>query len=63
MPVLTLPHGDPALGVRAKALVFEDPRSRALLAQIERVAPSDAAVLITGETGTGRSSSSSPACA
>ena len=54
MPVLTLPNSGPALSVRAKALVFEDPRSRALLEQIERVAPSDAAVLITGETGTGK---------
>ncbi|HYQ15250.1 MAG TPA: sigma 54-interacting transcriptional regulator, partial [Polyangiaceae bacterium] len=52
MPVLTLPNSGPALGVRAKALVFEDPRSRALLEQIERVASSDATVLITGETGT-----------
>ncbi|HWA77021.1 MAG TPA: aliphatic sulfonate ABC transporter substrate-binding protein [Polyangiaceae bacterium] len=54
MPVLTLPNSGPALGIRAKALVFEDPRSRALLDQIERVAPSDATVLITGETGTGK---------
>src|SRR6478752_1511220 len=54
MPVLTLPNSGPALGVRAKALVFEDPRSRALLEQIERVASSDATVLITGETGTGK---------
>jgi len=54
MPVLTLPTSGPALSVRAKALVFEDPRSRALLGEIERVAPSDATVLITGETGTGK---------
>jgi aliphatic sulfonates family ABC transporter substrate-binding protein len=54
MPVLTLPNSEPALSVRAKALVFEDPRSRALLGEIERVAPSDATVLITGETGTGK---------
>jgi aliphatic sulfonates family ABC transporter substrate-binding protein len=54
MPVLTLPTTGPSLSVRAKALVFEDPRSRALLEQIERVAPSDATVLIIGETGTGK---------
>jgi aliphatic sulfonates family ABC transporter substrate-binding protein len=34
--------------------VFEDPLSRALLERIERIAPSDAPVLITGETGTGK---------
>ncbi|HKQ83937.1 MAG TPA: sigma-54 dependent transcriptional regulator [Steroidobacteraceae bacterium] len=39
---------------RAKAVVFSDPRSQALLRQIERVAPSDASVLIRGETGTGK---------
>ena len=54
MAVLTLPNSGPALSIRAKALVFEDPRSRALLEQIERVAVSDATVLITGETGTGK---------
>jgi aliphatic sulfonates family ABC transporter substrate-binding protein len=54
MSVLTLPNSAPFPSVRAKALVFEDPRSRALLEQIERVAPSDATVLITGETGTGK---------
>lgn len=42
------------LSVRAKALVFEDPLSRALLSRIERIAPSDAPVLVTGETGTGK---------
>jgi aliphatic sulfonates family ABC transporter substrate-binding protein len=50
-----LPNADHlALSVRAKALVFEDPRSRALLARIHQVAPSHATVLITGETGTGK---------
>ncbi|WP_213304241.1 sigma 54-interacting transcriptional regulator [Paraburkholderia sacchari] len=34
--------------------IFEDPRSRALLAEIEQVAPSDASVLISGEAGTGK---------
>src|SRR5262245_23467518 len=35
-------------------MVFEDAASRELLARIERIAPSDASVLITGETGTGK---------
>jgi sigma-54-specific transcriptional regulator len=35
-------------------MVFVDPLSRALRERIERVAPSDATVLITGETGTGK---------
>lgn len=43
-----------AVGPRARALIFNDPRSRALLPLIERVAPSDANVLIMGETGTGK---------
>jgi sigma-54 dependent transcriptional regulator len=34
--------------------IFEDPRSRALLAEIEQVAPSDASVLVSGATGTGK---------
>jgi len=51
--LLSLP--DPqALSIRAKALVFEDPASKALLAKVERIAASDATVLITGETGTGK---------
>lgn len=43
-----------SLSLRATALVFEDPVSRRLLEQIERIAPSDATVLIIGETGTGK---------
>lgn len=43
-----------SLSVRATALVFEDPVSQHLLDQIERIAPSDATVLIIGETGTGK---------
>jgi sigma-54-specific transcriptional regulator len=42
------------LSVRASALVFEDAASRQLLEHIERIAPSDATVLIIGETGTGK---------
>src|SRR3954454_14130212 len=53
MAVLTLPNPD-ALTVRAKALVFEDPLSRALLERIQQIAPSDATALIVGETGTGK---------
>ncbi len=54
-PVLTLPpstHG--VLSIRAKALLFHDPRSVALLEQIELIAPTDATALIVGETGTGK---------
>lgn len=54
MPVLTLPSTASSLTVRAKALVFDDPRSRTLLAQIEQVAPSNATILLSGETGTGK---------
>jgi transcriptional regulator with PAS, ATPase and Fis domain len=42
------------LSIRARAFVFSDPRSRALIPIIERTAPSDATVLIHGETGTGK---------
>ena len=55
MAILTLPQQEkPSLSVRAKALVFEDPRSRALLVRIRQVAPSSATVLVAGETGTGK---------
>ncbi len=53
--VLTLPQSPSApLSIRAKALVFHDPASLQLLAQVERVACSDATALIIGETGTGK---------
>lgn len=54
-PVLTFPEPRSlTLSVRASALVFKDPASRQLLEHIERIAPSDATVLIIGETGTGK---------
>jgi aliphatic sulfonates family ABC transporter substrate-binding protein len=53
MPVLEL-SGDCVPSFRARALVFEDPASRALLKRIERLAPTEATVLITGETGVGK---------
>jgi len=53
--VLTLPLSSSApLSIRAKALVFHDPGSQELLAHVERIAGSDATVLINGETGTGK---------
>ncbi|PYC29266.1 sigma-54 dependent transcriptional regulator [Pseudomonas alcaligenes] len=42
------------LSIRAKALVFVDPRSRQLRDQANRLASSGLAVLIRGETGTGK---------
>ena len=53
--LLTLP--DPrkhTTSIRATAQVFEDPRSVAILERIRLVAPSEANVLIIGETGTGK---------
>ncbi len=40
--------------VRATAMVFEDPVSQRLEADLARIAPSEASVLIVGETGTGK---------
>jgi sigma-54-specific transcriptional regulator len=55
MQLLTFPSTDGmALSIRAKALVFEDPKSRALLARLQKIAPSEANVLVIGETGTGK---------
>ena len=53
--LLTFPDHVPAPpSARAKAMLFHDPRSSALLKQVERVALSDATVLVTGDTGTGK---------
>lgn len=55
MQLLTLPPS-PALAtsICATAQVFEDPKSKALLAHLQQVAPSEASVQIIGETGTGK---------
>jgi len=53
--LLTFPDSSGmALSIRAKALLFHDPRSSELLTQVERIARSDATALIIGETGTGK---------
>jgi sigma-54 dependent transcriptional regulator len=53
--LLTLPTSSgAALSIRAKALVFNDPRSEALLSLANHIAPTDATALIIGETGTGK---------
>jgi len=55
MSFLTHPNArELTKSVRATVLVFEDPRSQELLSRIERLAPSEANVLIIGETGTGK---------
>jgi len=53
--LLTLPNSRTlTTSIRATAQVFEDPKSIALLSRIQQIAPSDANVLIIGETGTGK---------
>lgn len=54
-PLLTFPEADKSpLSIRAKALVFVDPRSRQLRQELESLAPRSLPVLIHGETGTGK---------
>ena len=54
-PLLTFPDADKSpLSIRAKALVFVDPRSRQLRQALEQLAPRALPVLIRGETGTGK---------
>ena len=53
--LLSFPDPSPhATSIRAKALIFSDPRSLALLNHIEVLGRSDVSVLIQGETGTGK---------
>jgi transcriptional regulator with GAF, ATPase, and Fis domain len=40
--------------IRATAIVFEDPASQAFRADLDRLAPSEASLVIIGETGTGK---------
>lgn len=40
--------------IRATAFVFEDASSRALRQELEQIAPSEASVVVIGETGTGK---------
>ncbi|MDF2641728.1 MAG: sigma-54-binding protein [Pseudomonas sp.] len=54
-PLLTFPDAEKSpLSIRAKALVFVDPRSRQLRTQMEQLAPRSLPVLIRGESGTGK---------
>ncbi|WP_339529286.1 sigma 54-interacting transcriptional regulator [Pseudomonas mucidolens] len=53
--LLTFPDAEKSpLSIRAKALVFVDPRSRQLREDLENLAPRALPVLIRGETGTGK---------
>ncbi|WP_081426413.1 sigma 54-interacting transcriptional regulator [Sorangium cellulosum] len=56
MRLLTLPAQELTMPPteRARALVFEDSRSHQLLQRVKQAAASDAAALISGETGTGK---------
>ena len=54
MTLLTLTRTPEVPRYRATAQVFTDPRSRELLAHLEKIAPSEASVLVIGETGTGK---------
>ncbi|WP_313336836.1 sigma-54 factor interaction domain-containing protein, partial [Pseudomonas oryzihabitans] len=54
MTLLTLTRTPEVPRYRATAQVFADPKSRDLLAHLEKIAPSDASVLVIGETGTGK---------
>ena len=53
--LLTYPNAPgSSLSIRAKALSFHDAKSLALLERVERLARTDATVLVIGETGTGK---------
>jgi sigma-54 dependent transcriptional regulator len=55
MPSLTQPNASSVtLATRAQSLIVEDPRSTELTEQVQAVAPGDGAVLVVGETGSGK---------
>ena len=54
-PILTFADAERSpLSIRAKALVFVDPRSQRLHTEVEQLAPGYQPVLIRGESGTGK---------
>lgn len=54
-PLLTFPDAEKSpLSIRAKALVFIDPRSKQLRDRVDQLAAQPLALLIEGETGTGK---------
>lgn len=54
-PILTFADAERSpLSIRAKALVFVDPRSQQLHAEVEKLAPGYQPILIRGESGTGK---------
>ncbi|WP_172150741.1 sigma 54-interacting transcriptional regulator [Pseudomonas tumuqii] len=54
-PLLTFPDAEKSpLSIRAKALVFIDPRSRQVRDRVEQLASQPLPLLIEGETGTGK---------
>ena len=54
-PLLTFSDADRSpLSIRARALVFVDPRSLRLREEIDQLAPRSLPVLVEGETGTGK---------
>ena len=54
-PLLIFPDAEKSpLSIRAKALVFIDPRTRQLREEVERLAGLPVAIQIQGETGTGK---------
>ncbi len=53
--LLTFPGSSgPSTVSKAKELLCTDPRSQTILKQLDRLAPTEATVLIVGETGTGK---------
>lgn len=55
MQLFNLPYSPTlATSIRATAQTFEDPKSKELLVYLQQIAPSEASVLIIGETGTGK---------
>jgi len=53
--LLPFPHaGDSRSAARSRALVCSDPRALDVLRQLDRIAGSDATILLVGETGTGK---------